>query len=70
MTLKQITVIKTNASYKELKALAELLKSDNIINNGKIVVRCDLECSILEIRKQIKELLDVKYSDLNCVYSN
>ena len=26
MTLKQVTVIKSNASYKELKALAELLK--------------------------------------------
>ena len=70
MTLKQVTVIKSNASYKELKALAELLKSEDIKNNGKITVKCDLECSILEIRKQIKELLGVNYSDLNCVYLN
>lgn len=70
MTLKQVTVIKPNASYKELKALAELLKSEDIKNNGKIIVKCDLECEILGIRKHIKELLGVNYSDLNCVYSN
>ena len=70
MVLKQVTIKKPHATYTEMKALAELLQSDTIKNNGRIVVQCDLEVEIKDIRKQIKELLNVNYSDITCVYLN
>jgi hypothetical protein len=70
MTLKQVTIKKGHVPYTELKSLSELLNSNDIRNNGKVVVKCDLECEILEIRKAIKELLNVNYSDITCVYLN
>ena len=70
MTLKQITIKKPHAQYQELQLLSKLLQSEQIKSNGKVTVKTDLECDILDIRKRVKELMNVKYSDITCVYLN
>ena len=70
MTLTQVIIYKENATYWELKQLADLLKSDNIKNNGKIVVRCEVEADIKEIRSRIKAIFNVGFKAINCVYMN
>lgn len=69
-TLKQITIKKVHAQYQELQQLSKLLQSEQIKSNGKVTVKTDLECNILEIRKSVKELMGVNYSDITCVYLN
>ena len=54
------------------KAIAEklekIVKSDQIKTNGRVVIKMNLEADVLDIRKQIKELFNCSYSQINCKF--
>jgi len=68
MILEKVIIRKQKCRKYKLEKLQKILQTDRIKTNGSIVATCNLECDLMDIRKQIKELFDCSYSQINCKY--
>jgi len=68
MLIRQVIIRKTVCNKKQLDSLYNILNFDDIKLNGYIIAKCNLNAKISDIRKQIKELFDCNYEDINFKY--
>ena len=68
MILEKVIIRNQKCRKYKFEKLKKLLETENIKVNGNIIATCKLECDLMEIRKQIKELLGCSYSQINCKY--
>lgn len=67
--LENVLALKNDAGYKQLKKLSETLKSDEIKANGKLSVKCSIECDLKATKKKIAEILEIKESQILLTYT-
>jgi len=60
--ISHLVILKSNPTFKQLKELEQLVKSDDIKNNGKIIVKCDFQGIYKEVKKDVAKIFDIKTS--------
>jgi len=59
VTISHLVILKSNPTFKQLKELAQLVKSDDIKNNGKIIVKCDFQGFKDIVKSDVAKIFDI-----------
>ena len=70
MTVKNIVIMISEAKYQDLKRLENLVQSDKIKNNGRIVVSCNVEFDIDVLKQNISEIFNINKSLILLKYTS
>ena len=68
MILRQVIIKKNNSNYRQLCEISNLLDTQDIKNNGKIIVTCKFECDLKEIRQKIRDIFNCSFYQIRCHY--
>lgn len=68
MILTNVVIRKQKCRRRNIEKLSKLLNTDQIKVNGNVVIKCNIECDIMDIRQKIQSIFNCSYSQINCKF--